>query len=88
MFFDEIIDEYNLHECSNKFFITQFQNKAIFVQGKYNINYFSSVKIILSFQKQKLFIYGKNLELKDMDNLTLNITGQLLCVSSVEVSFE
>ena len=86
MFFEEFAKTANIELKNMRFLANMLDFSSISLEGRFKIEYFSQTKIILLFAKQKVFVYGQNLQIKNLDKTELMITGNLLCVSSREVT--
>ncbi len=86
MFFEEFAKTANIELKNVRFLANMLDFYSISLEGRFKIEFFSQTKIILSFAKQKVFVYGQNLQIKNLDKTELMITGNLLCVSSREVT--
>ncbi len=86
MFYDELTEKLGADASLASFLAYNLGFKGLSLQGKFKIDYFSSVKIILSVASQKVYIYGRNLSLQSIDKSELVVLGDLLCLSSREVS--
>ncbi len=86
MFFEEFAKTANIELKNMRFLANMLDFSSISLEGRFKIEYFSQTKIILLFAKQKVFVYGQNLQIKNLDKTELMITGNLLCISSREVT--
>ena len=88
MFYDKFFEFLDLNEIASPFNMVSLGFKEFCLEGKYGITLFLDNKIVLSIKKQKVFIYGKNLQIKDMDNFHITISGEIDTISKKELSLK